>query len=99
MDYSSLDFILGASAMEKSLFSSEYGVLLDELRSARQHAGLTQNQLAANRKTTQSLVSKCERGERRLDVVELRSWCQALGVPFSKFLLAFEKAAAKRRAR
>jgi transcriptional regulator with XRE-family HTH domain len=99
LDYSESDFILGGFVMEKSLFSNDYAVLLDELRSARKRAELTQGELAANLKTTQSLVSKCERGERRLDVVELRSWCKALGVPFSAFLLRFEKAAAKGRTR
>jgi transcriptional regulator with XRE-family HTH domain len=83
--------------MDKSLFTNEYAVLLRELRSAREHAGMTQRRLAANLKTTQSLISKCERGERRLDVVELRSWCQALGIPLSTFLRRFEKAASKER--
>ncbi len=85
--------------MDKSLFTNDYAVLLSELRSARERAGTTQGQLAARLKTTQSLISKCERGERRLDVVELRSWCQAIGIPLSTFLRHFEKTAAKKRAK
>ena len=79
--------------MDKSLFTNDYAVLLSELRSARERAGITQGQLAASLKTTQSLISKCERGERRLDVVELRSWCQAIGIPLTAFLRRFEKSA------
>jgi hypothetical protein len=30
-------------------------------------------------------VSKCERGERRLDIVEVRTFCIALSVPFPSF--------------
>lgn len=85
--------------MEKSLFSNDYAVLLRELRNARKSAGITQEQLASSLKTTQSVVSKCERGERRLDVVELRSWCRALRVSLATFLNRFEKAAGKRRMR
>ncbi|MCX6997045.1 MAG: hypothetical protein NTV49_08140 [Kiritimatiellaeota bacterium] len=34
--------------MDKSLFTNDYAVLLSELRSARERAGITQGQLAAN---------------------------------------------------
>lgn len=99
MDYSTFDFTIGALLMEKSLFSNDYAVLLRELRNARKSAGITQEQLASRLKTTQSVVSKCERGERRLDVVELRFWCRVLRVPFATFLTRFEKAVSKRRTR
>ncbi|GAB4287626.1 MAG: hypothetical protein Fur0025_21220 [Oscillatoriaceae cyanobacterium] len=58
--------------MEKSIFTQEYGIFLSHLRSARKGAGLTQEQVADRLGQTQSFVSKCERGERRIDVVELR---------------------------
>ncbi|MGT2512285.1 helix-turn-helix domain-containing protein [Cupriavidus basilensis] len=50
------------------------------LRKASKVAGITQADLAARLDVTQTFVSKCERGERRLDVKELRSWCMAIGV-------------------
>lgn len=78
--------------MEKSLYSREYALFLEMLRTARQHAGLTQEEVAAKLNATQSFVSKCERGERRLDVVELRVWCQAIGVPLDQFITRFEVA-------
>lgn len=62
------------------------------LRAARQQAGLTQEDMAAQLRMTQSLVSKCERGERRLDIVELRAWCLALGLPLEEFIRRFEAA-------
>jgi hypothetical protein len=36
-------------------------------------------------------VSKYETGERRLDVIELRAVCAALGVPLQTFLRRLEK--------
>lgn len=77
--------------MQKSLHSRYYKVFLDELRAARTRLGVTQVELAARLDTTQSFVSKCERGERRLDVTELRLWCKALGVRTADFVGQFEK--------
>lgn len=59
---------------------------------ARKAAGITQVQLAKRLKSTQSMVSKAEAGERRLDVIELHSWCKALGKPFSEFASALDAA-------
>lgn len=81
--------------MQKSLFSKEYRVFLDHLIAARANAGLTQIQLAKRMNATQSFISKCERGERRLDLVELRAWCRALGVTFPTFVSHFDQSTKK----
>ena len=64
----------------KSIFTDEYGVLLQRLVSARRGAGLTQQDLATRINRPQSFVSKYERGERRLDVLEFVMVCHALNV-------------------
>jgi hypothetical protein len=46
---------------------------------------------------TQTFVSKCERGERRIDVIELRTFCRAFGMSLNQFVSVLEKAI--RRAR
>ena len=56
--------------MVKSVFTDAYRVLLGSLTAARKAAGMTQQQLADRLDKPQSFVSKYERGERRLDVVE-----------------------------
>jgi transcriptional regulator with XRE-family HTH domain len=66
--------------MDKTLHSKEYGAVLRVLQGAREEAGLTQEQLALRLGETQSFVSKVERGERRLDIVELRQVGHALGL-------------------
>ena len=78
--------------MEKSAFSKEYRLFLVNLRTARKKARLTQEQLATLLGETQSFVSKVERGERRLDVVELRVFCRALKVPFPDFISKLHRA-------
>ena len=78
--------------MRKSVFTNDYRVFLEQLRRTREAVGLTQEDLAERLQETQSFVSKAERGERRIDVVELRVWCQALGVPFLDFTKQFDEA-------
>ncbi|MEQ9484946.1 helix-turn-helix domain-containing protein [Coleofasciculus sp. F4-SAH-05] len=78
--------------MKKSVFSEDYRCFLKLLREVRERAGLTQEQLAECLETTQSIISKCERGERRLDIVELRAWCQAIGISLPVFITEFEQA-------
>lgn len=76
--------------MQKSIVSKEHKVFLACLREARESSGLTQIDLADRLGMTQSQVSKCERGERRLDLIELHAWCQALGVKLMTFVRTFE---------
>ena len=53
-------------------FSAEYGEMLSLLRKARKAARLTQVDVALSLGRTQSFVSKIERGEIRLDPIELQ---------------------------
>ena len=70
----------------KSLFSKEYDCFLRLLREAREKAGLTQAEAAKRLKRPQSFVSKCESGERRVDVVEFIAFCKAYGADVNKLL-------------
>ncbi|MCL4552185.1 MAG: helix-turn-helix domain-containing protein [Candidatus Marsarchaeota archaeon] len=60
------------------------------LKEMRQEAGLRQLDLADRIEEPQSFVSKYESGERRLDVLELRRICKAVGVSLSEFLQRLE---------
>jgi transcriptional regulator with XRE-family HTH domain len=62
------------------------------LKKTRQEAGLTQAKLARRIGETQTFVSKCERGERRIDVIELQTFCQAFGVSLQQFASGLEQA-------
>ena len=66
--------------------SPRYREFMERLRSARHDAGLTQEEVARTLEKPQSFVSKCEAGERRVDVVELERFAQIYGRPISYFL-------------
>ena len=85
--------------MEKSVHTREYEVLLKLLRETRRAAGFTQVQLAESIGETQSHLSKMERGEVRLDLLQLRTICHALGTMLPTLVAELETrlAAANRR--
>ncbi len=81
--------------MDKSIHTREHRILVGLLKEAREAVILTQIELAKRLKQSQSFVSKMEAGERRLDLVQLRTVCLALGVTLPEFVERFEN----RRAR
>ncbi|MGE5565885.1 MAG: helix-turn-helix domain-containing protein [Parcubacteria group bacterium] len=72
--------------MSKSVFSEAHDKLRSALVAERKAAGVTQVQLAARLQKPQSFVSKFERGERRLDVIEFVAVSDALDVDPSDLL-------------
>lgn len=77
--------------MKKSIITEDYEKLTALIISYREKAGLTQVQLADLLEETQSFVSKIERAERRIDLVELYQICSAMGIKLSEFCKDFEK--------
>lgn len=82
--------------MEKSPFTREHRALVQLLREQRERASLTQAELARRLGVSQSFLSKWERGDRRIDLVQLRRWCQATGGSLPRFAALFEKRLKKR---
>jgi transcriptional regulator with XRE-family HTH domain len=64
----------------RSAFSRKHQSFLKLLVEARQNAGLTQVSLAKRLGRPQSFVSKYERGERRLDMIEFLEVARALSL-------------------
>ena len=74
--------------MDKTQHTQKYSRLLAALRRARLEAGLTQGDVAARLGVYASYVSKCESGERRIDVIELAEFCKLYGTGLRAFLEA-----------
>jgi transcriptional regulator with XRE-family HTH domain len=90
MGYTILGYIF--EFVKKTLNKKEYKILLEQLYRLRLSSGLRQSDLALKLKAPQSFISKIESGERRIDLIELREICIALGSNLKEFINEFEKA-------
>jgi transcriptional regulator with XRE-family HTH domain len=72
----------------RSLHSSEYKEFVKRLNIAREKAGLTQIEVAKKFDKPQSFVSKCEQGERTVDVMDLLKFSKIYNVSLD-FFFAF----------
>jgi len=77
--------------MRKSTHTREYQVFLKLLIEERTKAGMTQAQLGQKLTFGQPGISKIERAERRIDIVELQMICEQLGVKLEDFVTEFKK--------
>ena len=68
-----------------SKYEVKYQRLIQQLRRARLDAGLTQVDVGRKLKKPQAYVSKIERGERRIDVVELDELAKLYNKPLEYF--------------
>lgn len=76
-------------AMAASTHHHDYQLFISTLKEARVRANVTQQELADRINNTQTFISKVERGERRLDLVETIEICEALAISPSTFLSRF----------
>lgn len=77
--------------MRKSIHTRDYSLFLELLIEARRKSGLTQAELGASLPFEQPAISKIERGERRVDIIELKLICDALGISIIDFISNLEK--------
>ena len=71
MGYTTIGYTIQVD-MSKSIYSKDYRNVIQKLKKARLDAGLKQSEVAQKLKKPQSYVSKIERGERRIDIAELK---------------------------
>ncbi len=61
-------------------YDPAYRAIVDGLISARKARGMTQWDVAHGMGAEQSQISKFERGERRLDILDYLRYCRAVGL-------------------
>jgi len=66
--------------------STEYQAFLKRLIAARKAAKLTQGDVAKLLGKPQSFISKCESGERRVDIIELDAFASVYKKPLNFFV-------------
>lgn len=81
--------------MPRTLSSPRHVALRDFIVQKRTQAGLTQHQLAAALDRSQSYVASIERGQRRVDAVELLEFAEALRFDPIAALKAMKRVAAR----
>lgn len=72
--------------MVKAIFSKDHKYIVEQMKKARQEAGLGQEQVAKLLGKTQSHVSKVEAGQRRIDIVALKEFARIYKKPVDYFL-------------
>ena len=76
--------------MDKSIYTQHQALLCNLLRQIRLSAGVQQEELAQRLEKPQSFVSRYESGQRRLDLLELRQICGAVGVSLRELVERWE---------
>lgn len=66
-------------------FQDAYDILLERLIAAREKAGLTQHQVSAMMGRSPNFITKCESGDRSIDVMELLELAQIYQKPVNHF--------------
>lgn len=67
-------------------YKERYADFLERLRQARLDSGLSQAEVAELLGVSQSLVSRSESGDRRIDIIELQAFAEVYRKPLSFFL-------------
>lgn len=78
--------------VKKKVYIAQRTRLITLLREMRLESGLTQTELAVRIEKDQAYVSRYESGQRRLDVLETREICRALGISLEEFARKLENA-------
>jgi transcriptional regulator with XRE-family HTH domain len=66
-------------------FQEAYDTLLERLIAAREKAGLTQHEVSKMMGRSPNFMTKCESGQRSIDVMELMELAQIYNKPVSHF--------------
>jgi transcriptional regulator with XRE-family HTH domain len=72
--------------MTEAIYSKDHKYIVEQLKKARQAAGLDQTEVAKLLNKTQSHVSKVEAGQRRIDIVSLKEFARVYKKSLNYFI-------------
>lgn len=73
------------------IYEPEYRILIQCLKDYRTQSKMSQQELATHLGFSQSYVCKYEQCQKRLDFIEIRNICLALGVSLIEFVKDYEE--------
>lgn len=73
------------------IYEPEFKVAMLILKEKRIEVGITQQQLSEMLGCTQGYVSKYEQGQVRLDIIEIKRVCEALGWSLTEYVIKLEQ--------
>ena len=75
--------------MSIEFFAEEHEKFQSVLRGLRAESKVSQADVARSMGVSQQTAARFESGERRMDLVEIRHWCLAIGVPVEEVVRRF----------
>ena len=72
--------------MKKTIYSQDHKRIVERLKLAREQAKLDQTEVAKRLGKTQSYISKLESGQRRIDLVQLKTISKLYKKPLDFFI-------------
>jgi transcriptional regulator with XRE-family HTH domain len=72
--------------MNRTIYSKEHKRIVEQLKKARERAGLSQEEVAKILGKTQSYISKIEAGQRKINVIQLKGFAKIYKKDISYFL-------------
>ncbi len=74
-----------------SIYEPEYRILIQCLKDFRTQSKMTQQELASILDCSQSYICKYEQCQKRLDFIEVKRICLALGISLPEFVSEYEE--------
>jgi len=72
--------------MSKAIYSKDHKYIVEQLKKARQEAGLDQAKVAKLLGKTQSHISKVEASQRRIDIIALKEFAKLYNKDINYFI-------------
>ena len=72
--------------MNKSIYTDEYKIFSNLLKEYREKKSILQGQLAQKLETNQTQISRYEKGQVRLDFVQINHYLKAMDVSLQEFI-------------